>query len=107
MDVDIGIRERFRGLVEASDQTQLEIAKAIGCEGNAFRQYCTGRTTLPIRYWQAFCQHMKVSVDYLVTGQENPVMVRYRALDEDETKIVDKFLFPEKPKDDLKKTKTA
>jgi hypothetical protein len=89
-----GLKGRFRELVDQASVSQAEIAAFIGCEPNAFRQYCTGRTALPLRYWGPFCDYFKVSIEWLLTGKDNPILKAYYALDEDDRKIVDKFLFP-------------
>lgn len=94
MQAEEEIKERFVKLVKDFPLTQEEIAKRIGCEFGAFRQYCTGRSPLPLRYWKPFCALMGISADYLLSGHENRIIRAYNGLSEDDKPLVDRFLFP-------------
>ena len=48
------------------DETQRQLAKAIGYHQVQIARYETGKVTPPITYLEKFCQHYKVSADYLL-----------------------------------------
>ena len=48
------------------DETQRELAKAIGYHQVQIARYETGKVTPPITYLEKFCKHYGVSADYLL-----------------------------------------
>lgn len=48
------------------DETQRELAKAIGYHQVQIARYETGKVTPPITYLEKFCKHYQVSADYLL-----------------------------------------
>lgn len=57
------------------DETQRELAKAIGVHHIQWANYERRKNELPIRYLVAFCEHYKVSADYILglpAGLERP-----------------------------------
>lgn len=48
------------------DETQRELAKAIGWHQVQIARYETGKVTPPINYIIAFCKHYHVSADYIL-----------------------------------------
>lgn len=49
-----------------ADETQRDLAKAIGWHQVQIARYETGINTPPINYIIAFCNHYKVSADYIL-----------------------------------------
>lgn len=103
------IKDRCSRLLKESGIDQNAFAKHIGAERSAVAHYWTGRTIVPIRYWKELCDLLKISIDYLVTGKENPIVEAYYAMNEDDRKVVNKFmgLLTTPPPKDLKKTDAA
>lgn len=48
------------------DETQRELAKAIGYHQVQIARYETGENTAPIQYLVKFCEHYHVSADYIL-----------------------------------------
>ncbi len=48
------------------DETQRDLAKALGWHQVQIARYETGANTPPINYIIAFCQHYHVSADYIL-----------------------------------------
>ena len=48
------------------DETQRELAKAIGYHQVQIARYEKGHVTPPISYLEKFCEHYQVSADYLL-----------------------------------------
>lgn len=95
MDAERDIKARIQRILKSSDLTQEGFAELIGSTRDAVAQYWRGRTILPIRFWKAFCQRFGISMDYLVTGTENPIIQAYNSLPERDKAIVDRLLFPD------------
>ena len=53
------------------DETQRELAKAIGWHQVQIARYETGKVTPPINYIIAFCKHYHVSADYILGLPKN------------------------------------
>lgn len=53
------------------DESQRELAKAIGWHQVQIARYETGKVTPPINYLAAFCQHYGVSADYILGLPKN------------------------------------
>lgn len=51
---------------EDHDETQAELAKALGINRVQWTKYETGVNELPLRYLVKLCQHYQVSADYLL-----------------------------------------
>lgn len=49
-----------------NDETQRELAKAIGFHQVQIARYETGKITPPITYLVKICEHYKVSADYIL-----------------------------------------
>lgn len=58
--------ERIRAEREDHDESQYDIANALGIQKPQYWRYEAGRTEMPIRYLIAFCHHYQVSADYLL-----------------------------------------
>lgn len=95
------IRERCKALIKkatASGETRQEdIARALGIGENAFRQYATGRTAVPLSHLEPFCEYMGVSIEYVITGKENPILEAYNGLDDEDKLLANKVLGIKKP----------
>lgn len=63
--------ERMLQEREHHDESQRQIAKALNISQNQYWKYETGITTLPIKYLVAFCNHYKVSADYILGLPKN------------------------------------
>lgn len=48
------------------DETQRDLAKALGYHQVQIARYEKGKVTPPISYLQLFCKHYNVSADYLL-----------------------------------------
>lgn len=48
------------------DETQRDLAKAIGYHHVQIARYETGKNTPPISYIVKFCEHYRISSDYLL-----------------------------------------
>lgn len=86
------IKQRCVDLIHAYKGNHTDLAKASGIPAGSFRQYSTGRSAIPYYYLEDFCREVGVSVEYIITGSENPIVEAYYGLDEDERKIAGKFL---------------
>ena len=53
------------------DESQRELAKAIGFHQVQIARYETGVNTPPIEYLVAFCRHYNVSADYILGLPKN------------------------------------
>lgn len=59
----------IRRMVEVrqdNDETQRELAKAIGFHQVQIARYETGKVTPPITYLEKICEHYQVSADYIL-----------------------------------------
>jgi transcriptional regulator with XRE-family HTH domain len=113
MNNERDIKARFSRLFKTADLTQGEIATKIGATRDKVGQYAIGRTIPPPEYWEDLARLFGVSIEYLATGRENPIIEAYYHLPEQERIVVDKFLFPhgnghKTPSEDgVKKKKSA
>lgn len=58
--------ERLKATRIDHDESQRELAKAIGFHHVQIARYETGENTPPISYIIAFCNHYHVSADYIL-----------------------------------------
>lgn len=58
--------DRMISVREDHDETQRDLAKALGFAQAQLARYETRRHEPPIRFLLAFCQHYNVSADYLL-----------------------------------------
>ncbi|MBQ9973555.1 MAG: helix-turn-helix transcriptional regulator [Oscillospiraceae bacterium] len=58
--------ERLSAIRTDHDETQRDLAKAIGWHQVQIARYETGKVTPPISYIIAFCSHYGVSADYVL-----------------------------------------
>jgi len=58
--------DRMIGIRTDNDETQRALAKAIGYHQTQIARYETGVTTPSIEYLVKFCEHYKVSADYIL-----------------------------------------
>lgn len=58
--------ERLRATRIDHDESQRDLAKAIGFHHVQIARYETGENTPPINYIIAFCNHYHVSADYIL-----------------------------------------
>jgi len=92
------IMRRTAFLRERAKMTQDEIADALGIGRNKYvkyeKIYDDRATTIPVYLIPKFCILTSCSVDFLLTGRENPVLEAYNRLDPDskERLAVDQFL---------------
>lgn len=49
-----------------NDDTQRDLAKALGINPIQWAKYESRKNEPPIRYLEAFCRHYKVSADYIL-----------------------------------------
>ena len=60
------IVDKLIAVREDHDETQRDLARAIGVQQAQWAKYETRKHELPTRYLLAFCQHYGVSADYLL-----------------------------------------
>lgn len=58
--------DRMIATRQDTDESQRQLAAAIGVHHVQWANYESRRHELPIRYLLAFCQHYKVSADYIL-----------------------------------------
>ena len=58
--------ERMLQEREDHDESQREIAKKLNISQQQYQKYEAGINALPIKYLIAFCNHYKVSADYIL-----------------------------------------
>lgn len=58
--------DRMTAIREDHDETQAQLAKALGVNRVQWTKYETGINELPLRYLVKLCQHYHVSADYLL-----------------------------------------
>ena len=58
--------ERLKATRIDHDETQEELAKAIGFHRVQIARYETGKSTPPINFIIAFCNHYHISSDYIL-----------------------------------------
>lgn len=58
--------DRIRSTREDHDETQRELAMALGINHIQWAKYESGKNELPLRYLLQFCAHYHVSADYIL-----------------------------------------
>lgn len=58
--------DRIIATRQDADETQRDLAKALGINPVQWAKYESRKNEPPIRYLLAFCQHYKVSADYIL-----------------------------------------
>lgn len=76
------------------------MAKALGIEYGTYNKYET-RTPLPHGLIAKFCAVSGISIEFFITGQENPLCTAYHAASPDDRRLTDKILGLEKNHDSL------
>ena len=63
--------KRIRDLRDDNDQTQQEIADALGTSQTMYARYERGANELPIRHLISLCKYYNVSADYILGIDED------------------------------------
>lgn len=85
------IKKRCAKLVkEYGDQEGL--AAILGVSRSTVAHYATERSPIQLENIDLFCQTMGVSVQWLITGKEHPLVEAYQKLTPDDQRIADKVL---------------
>lgn len=63
--------DKMREEREDHDESQRKIAKALNMSQQQYQKYESGSMALPIRYLIDFCNHYKVSADYILGLPDN------------------------------------
>lgn len=64
----------------------------LGVSRSTIAHYSTGRSPVQIENLELFCDIMGVSVQWLVTGQEHPLVEAYNKATPDDKRLAEKVL---------------
>lgn len=85
------IKKRCARLIkEHGDQEGL--AKILGVSRSTVAHYATERSPVQVDNLETFCQVMGVSVQWLVTGKDHPLVEAYKAASPDDQRLTEKLL---------------
>ena len=70
------IIERISDLLAERDKTAIELCKVLDIQTSTMSTWKTRKKDPPARYMPAIANFLCVSLDYLLTGQERPAVIR-------------------------------
>ncbi len=68
------------------------LSKILGVSRSTVAHYATERSSVQIENLETFCSVMGVSVQWLITGREHPLVEAYLAATPDDRRLADKVL---------------
>lgn len=98
-----GFMRRVAAARVASQYTQDQMADLLNVKRNTYahwERFSEDRITMmPIGLIPDFCRLTGISINYLLTGTEDPILTAYHATQGEDRAIVDRFLFGKKMPD--------
>lgn len=97
--VNDAVLKRILGLLDSSGKEQQEFARDLGFNPMIVTHWKAGRTASYMRYIDKIAQYFGVSIDYLLTGNDEriphdhaKILEMYNRLNEDNQKLIEDLM---------------